>query len=64
MFITRLLWLDGETEKDLLSHSAVHARDQVDRQESASKHLSRRLSRTRSEPLRHRLLASTLKRVA
>ena len=70
MFITRFLWLDGETGKDLLSPSAARARDQVDRQESAIRHLSRRLSRrqwlgrTRSVPLRHRLLADTLKRVA
>ncbi len=83
MFITRFLWLDGETfcvgpshtpatlsGQGLLSPSAARARDQVDRQESAIRHLSRRLSRrqwlgrTRSVPLRHRLLAVTLKRVA
>jgi len=83
MFITRFLWLAGETfcighshnpaapsGQGLLSPSAARARDQVDRQESAIRHLSRRLSRrqwlgrTRPVLLRHRLLACTLKRVA
>ena len=83
MFSSRFLWLDGETfciahshspaalsGRSFLIPSAARARDQVDRQESAIRHLSRRLSRrqwlgrTRSVPLRHRLLAVTLKRVA